>query len=159
MRCNSRAIERAQPRAQARVQPRAQARSFSRCDARSWPLGARRNAVAYLGGTAGRGGERAFGAVALAFRAEKAAGMRRTAGDALSDLGDARAVPHAIAALEDGASLVRWRAACILGELGETAAVASALIQAALAEKAFEVHPRTLTLSAQPGGTPARSLV
>ena len=85
--------------------------------------------------------------------------MRRTAGDALSDLGDARAVPHAIAALEDGASLVRWRAARILGELGETAAVAPALSQAARAEKAFEVHPRTLTLSAQPGGTPAWSLV
>ena len=34
-----------------------------------------------------------FGAVAAAFTRAKAAGLRRTAGDALSDLGDARAVP------------------------------------------------------------------
>ena len=47
------------------------------------PLGARRNAIAYLGGTGRRGGDVAFEAVAHAFKHEKAAGLRRTAGDAL----------------------------------------------------------------------------
>ena len=47
-------------------------------------------------------------------------GLRRTAGDAPSDLGDERAVPIAIAgALADPSKLVRWRAARLLGELGE----------------------------------------
>ena len=45
------------------------------------PLGARRNAIAYMGGTAERGGDAVFSAVAAAFRREKAAGLRRTAGE------------------------------------------------------------------------------
>ena len=92
--------------------------------------GARRYAIAHLGGTAGRGGDVVFDAVAGSFQTEKAAGLRRTAGDALSDLGDARAAPLAAAALSDRSSLVRWRAARILGELGEGRAVAAALKQA-----------------------------
>ena len=104
-------------------------------------FGARRNAVAYLGGTGGRGGDAAFDAVAVTFRTAKAAGLRRTAGDALSDLGDPRAVPLATVALADSAALVRWRAARILGELGEAdgGATAAALKQASLEERAFEV--------------------
>lgn len=107
-------------------------------DTRRGVTGARRNAIAYLGGTAGRGGDIVFDAIAAAFRSEKAAGLRRTAGDALSDLGDARAVPLATAALADRSTLVRWRAARILGELGEGVAVVAALKQAHMAEKAFE---------------------
>lgn len=114
-------------------------------------LGARRNAVAYLGGSGRRGGDEVFDAVAATFRTAKAAGLRRTAGDALSDLGDGRAVPLATAALADRASLVRWRAARILGELGGDAdadadtddidgvATFAALKQARLEEEAFEV--------------------
>ena len=133
-------------------------------------LGARRNAIAYLGGTADRGGDTVFAAIERAFKSEKAAGMRRTvsgaptlrragailsptdalssalarlasaqAGDALSDLGDTRAAPLAAAALADKSTLVRWRAARILGELGEGPPTVAALKQASLEEKAFEV--------------------
>ena len=77
--------------------------------------------------------------VVHAFKSEKLAGLRRTAGDALSDLGDARAAPIAAAALNDRSPLVRWRAARIVGELGEDAAVCAALRQAAMEEGAFEV--------------------
>ena len=69
----------------------------------------------------------------------RSAGLRRTAGDALSDLGDARAAPVAVAALTDRSPLVRWRAARILGELGGDATVCAALRQAAMQESAFEV--------------------
>jgi len=106
-------------------------------------LGARRNAIAYLGGSAGRGGDAVFDAVGGAFagdRAERAPSLRRTAGDALSDLGDAKAVPLALAALgEDRSPLVRWRAARILGELGRSAMIVKALRQAAADETRFEV--------------------
>mmetsp|Transcript_26149 Transcript_26149/g.87120 ORF Transcript_26149/g.87120 Transcript_26149/m.87120 type:complete len:469 (+) Transcript_26149:128-1534(+) len=100
--------------------------------------GARRNAIAYLGGTAGRGGDLVFDVIASAFKNERAAGLRRTAGDALSDLGDERAAGLATAALADRSTLVRWRAARILGELGEGVAVTAALKQAQFDEKAFE---------------------
>jgi hypothetical protein len=102
-------------------------------------MGARRNAIAYLGGTAERGGDVVFDAVGVAFKSEKAAGLRRTAGDALSDLGNGRAAPLAVAALTDRSTLVRWRAARILGEVGEGGSVAAALKQASLEEAAFEV--------------------
>jgi len=81
-------------------------------------VSARRTALAYLGSTGERGGDVTFKALAAAFRGETAAGMRRTAGDALSDFGDPRAVPLARAALLDSSKLVRWRASRILGELG-----------------------------------------
>ena len=67
--------------------------------------GARRDAIAYLGGTAGRGGDTVFDAVVSAFKDEKVAGLRRTAGDALSDLGDERAAPIAMGALADRSTL------------------------------------------------------
>merc|ERR1719281_2130475 len=96
--------------------------------------GARRSAIAYLGGTAGRGGDEVFEVIAAAFKNEKTAGLRRTAGDALSDLGDERATPIAIGALADRSKLVRWRAARILGELGDGTAVVAALKQAQFEE-------------------------
>eukprot|EP00617_Octactis_speculum_P009142 CAMPEP_0185782012 /NCGR_PEP_ID=MMETSP1174-20130828/105821_1 /TAXON_ID=35687 /ORGANISM="Dictyocha speculum, Strain CCMP1381" /LENGTH=453 /DNA_ID=CAMNT_0028472273 /DNA_START=161 /DNA_END=1522 /DNA_ORIENTATION=+ len=107
----------------------------------------RRTAVAYLGGTGGRGGDACFEACAAAFCSERAAGLRRTAGDALSDLGDDRAVSFALDALADRSKLVRWRAARILGELGGVggsssptgASVVAALGQAQRTEPAFEV--------------------
>jgi HEAT repeat protein len=67
--------------------------------------------------------------------------MRRTAGDALSDFGDVRAVPPAATALkEDRSKLVQWRAARILGELGASLEVVGDLKQASFSDKyAFEV--------------------
>ena len=100
---------------------------------------ARRTAIAYLGSTAGRGGDVVFEALVGAFKREAGAGLRRTAGDALSDLGDTRAAPAAAAALTDRSPLVRWRAARLAGELGADLAVGAALRQAALEEGAFEV--------------------
>ena len=44
-----------------------------------------------------------------------------------------------MAALADNAALVRWRAARILGELGEGTATLAALKQASFDERTFEV--------------------
>jgi HEAT repeat protein len=67
--------------------------------------------------------------------------MRRTAGDALSDLGDGRAVQPAVTALgDDRSKLVQWRAARILGEFGDSMDVVAVLKQASFSDKyAFEV--------------------
>ena len=53
-------------------------------------------------------------------------------------MGDERAVPVAIGALADRSKLERWRAARILGELGEGVTVVAALKQAQFEEAAFE---------------------
>jgi hypothetical protein len=121
-------------------------------------LAARRNALAYLGGIAAAAAgidytqtdstatvmnDRVFHAVALAFQNEKNPMMRRTAGDAFSDLGDHRAVPYAVTALEgDRSKLVQWRAARILGELADSTEIAGFLKQQTLdgnGKYAFEV--------------------
>lgn len=105
-------------------------------------MAARRNALAYLGGTGLEfpGNELAFGAVVSALKNEKNPIMRRTAGDALSDLGDKLAVPHAIEALADRSKLVQWRAARILGELGDSMDTTAVLKQASFSSAyAFEV--------------------
>jgi hypothetical protein len=107
-------------------------------------MAARRNALAYLGGTASTtsatNADSVFGAVASALENEKKPTMRRTAGDALSDLGDARAVPCAVKALGDKSKLVQWRAARILGELGDSMDVVAVLKQASFSsDYAFEV--------------------
>ena len=91
-------------------------------------VSARRMAIAYLGSCSTsdvssspltRYKNLIFSALSRAFSQEKAASLRRTAGDALSDFGDSRAVPFAIHQLNiDSSKLVRWRAARILGELG-----------------------------------------
>ena len=91
-------------------------------------ISARRMAISYLGSCSTSASSSSplaqyknliFSALSRAFFQEKAANLRRTAGDALSDFGDNRAVPLAIYQLkEDSSKLVRWRAARILGELG-----------------------------------------
>jgi len=122
-------------------------------------LPARRNALAYLGGTGGiiststntdadtkeveNTTDLVFDAVVSALQHEKSPIMRRTAGDALSDLGDPRAISSAITALEeDRSKLVQWRAARILGDLGDTVETVSVLKQASFSSSnkyAFEV--------------------
>ncbi len=49
---------------------------------------------------------------------DSSVGVRRTAGDALSDLGDISAQPAACLALSDANKLVRWRAARFLADVG-----------------------------------------
>lgn len=84
---------------------------------------ARRMAIAYLGSCSGDFfipfKNEILNCLSLAFVQEKASGMRRTAGDSLSDFGDDRCVPLAAKQLLiDDSKLVRWRVARILGELG-----------------------------------------
>jgi hypothetical protein len=105
-------------------------------------MAARRDALAYLGGTGSTfpGNELAFEAVVSALQEERNPIMRRTAGDALSDLGDPRAVPYAIEALTDRSKLVQWRAARVIGELGDSMATAAVLKEASFSsDYAFEV--------------------
>lgn len=102
---------------------------------RQGKLPARRNALAFLGGTAGIDAfensqqlDEVLLIVAEAFSKESSPMMRRTAGDALSDLGDEQAVPYALVALQkDRSKLVQWRAARILGELASSKDVVTAL--------------------------------
>lgn len=65
--------------------------------------------------------------------------VRRTAGDALSDLGNPQAITAMVAALGDASGLVRWRAARFLNELGDTSAT-EPLTQAVAAESEFDVR-------------------
>jgi hypothetical protein len=65
--------------------------------------------------------------------------VRRTAGDALSDLGNTGAIAPMITALGDPSGLVRWRAGRFLNELGDERAI-EPLMQAAAAESEFDVR-------------------
>jgi hypothetical protein len=65
--------------------------------------------------------------------------VRRTAGDALSDLGNTGAIAPMITALGDPSGLVRWRAGRFLNELGDERAI-EPLMQAAEAESEFDVR-------------------
>ena len=65
--------------------------------------------------------------------------VRRTAGDALSDLGDPRATAVMGKALADPSKLVRWRAARFLNETGDETAI-EALKQAIARESEFDVE-------------------
>ena len=65
--------------------------------------------------------------------------VRRTAGDALSDLGNAQAIPTMCQVLEDSSKLVRWRAARFLNEMGDGTAV-EALQKASERENEFDVR-------------------
>ncbi|PSB26912.1 virulence factor [Chlorogloea sp. CCALA 695] len=65
--------------------------------------------------------------------------VRRTAGDALSDLGDVAAMATMTQALTDHSKLMRWRAARFLNELGDRSAV-MALQQAIKSETEFDVR-------------------
>jgi len=78
--------------------------------------------------------------LSLALQNEPAPFLRRTAGDALNDLGDPRGIPAARRALGDPSKLVRWRAAHILGEVeGGGLEDLTALEKAREREDAFEV--------------------
>ena len=65
--------------------------------------------------------------------------VRRTAGDALSDLGNVQAIPTMCKVLEDSSKLVRWRAARFLNEMGDETAV-EALQKASEREHEFDVR-------------------
>eukprot|EP00903_Cladosiphon_okamuranus_P014534 g13481.t1 len=103
------------------------------------PVAARRAAVAYIGGAGDAAGSAGLEAVAAVFRGDKNPGVRRTAGDALSDLGDPDAIPIAVAGLHDKSKLVRWRAARVVGELGSREQEAVSLDEAREGEMEFEV--------------------
>jgi Virulence factor/Scaffold protein Nfu/NifU N terminal/HEAT repeats/PBS lyase HEAT-like repeat len=72
-------------------------------------------------------------------KSDPSAIVRRTAGDALSDLGDVAAMATMTQALADPSKLVRWRAARFLNELGDLVAV-EALHQAVKSETEFDVR-------------------
>lgn len=69
---------------------------------------------------------------------DTAVGVRRTAGDALSDLGDVSAESAMCAALSDSSKLVRWRAARFLSEVGTARAVP--FLQGTLSDSEDEVQ-------------------
>ncbi len=71
--------------------------------------------------------------------ADSSAMVRRTAGDALSDLGDVAAIATMTQALTDPSKLMRWRAARFLNELGDLGAV-DALHKAVKSETEFDVR-------------------
>lgn len=70
--------------------------------------------------------------------------VRRTAGDALSDIGDPSAMDTMIAALGDVSELVRWRAARFLTEIGDRTAM-EPLRQAIQQEAKFDVKAEMMT--------------
>ena len=66
------------------------------------------------------------------------AAVRRTAGDALNDLGNPEVAEALAETLTDGSSLVRWRAARFLFELGDERSLPS--LRAARDDQVFEVR-------------------
>ena len=70
--------------------------------------------------------------------------VRRTAGDALSDLKDVAAVSTMTQALTDPSKLMRWRAARFLNELGDFS-ILDALHQAIKSETQFDVRLEMMT--------------
>ncbi len=70
---------------------------------------------------------------------DKSVAVRRTAGDALSDLADPQAIPTMCRALQDASKLVRWRAARFLNEIGDETAIAP-LREAVETEPEFDVR-------------------
>ena len=73
------------------------------------------------------------------FLSDKSPIVRRTVGDALSDLGNTGAIGAMCQALEDRSPLVRWRAARYLNEVGNRTALV-ALHQASQRKEEFEVQ-------------------
>jgi len=69
---------------------------------------------------------------------DESAAVRRTAGDALSDLADPHAIGPMTKALEDSNKLVRWRAARFLYESGDETALAG--LRARELDPEFEVR-------------------
>lgn len=101
----------------------------------------RRWAAAILGGSQMPEAVEPLSQVVLS---DRAAIVRRTAGDALSDLGDESAISTMIQALADPSPLIRWRAARFLNELGDQTAI-EPLRQAAAHETEFDVRTEMLT--------------
>jgi HEAT repeat protein len=64
--------------------------------------------------------------------------VRRTAGDALSDIGDVAAQPAICRALRDSNKLVRWRAARFLSDVGTQDALP--FLEQAADDPEFEVR-------------------
>lgn len=95
----------------------------------------RRLAAAALGAS---GSSEAVAPLAEALLTDQSVGVRRTAGDALSDIGDVAAQPAACAALKDANKLVRWRAARFLFDVGTSDALP--FLQEAIDDKEFEVR-------------------
>jgi len=96
----------------------------------------RRWAAALLGGSAL---EMAIEPLCRVVQQDPSPIVRRTAGDALSDIGDARALGAMTKALADESKLVRWRAARFLTEMGDQS-VLEPLRQAAQQESEFDVQ-------------------
>jgi len=68
---------------------------------------------------------------------DEAVGVRRSAGDALTDLGDRRAIGPMVSTLKDPNKLVRWRASRFLYELGDESALPA--LREAQDDREFEV--------------------
>ncbi len=96
----------------------------------------RRWAAALLGASGMKDAVEPLCRIALS---DPSAMVRRTAGDALSDLGDTGAIATMTKALTDPSKLVRWRAARFSNELGDFSAL-DALHQAVKSETEFDVR-------------------
>ena len=96
----------------------------------------RRWAAAILGAS---GMPEAVEPLCRSLRCDNSVVVRRTAGDALSDLGDTRAIATMCQALTDRSKLVRWRAARFLNEIGDETAVPP-LRRAEQQESEFDVR-------------------
>ncbi len=97
-------------------------------------LSVRRQAIVLLGLVKD---ERAQAPLRDALR-DPIAAVRRTAGDALNDLGNPEAAGAMAETLTDDSALVRWRAARFLFELGDERSLPS--LRAATADRVFEVR-------------------
>lgn len=84
----------------------------------------RRLAAAALGAT---GSDTAVGPLSTVLLNDPAVGVRRTAGDALSDLANVSAQPAVCQALKDANKLIRWRAARFLADVGTEEALPALL--------------------------------
>ncbi|MEW9668625.1 conserved virulence factor C family protein [Ammoniphilus sp. 3BR4] len=92
----------------------------------------RRLATVYLGMI----GNQSLPHLFLALK-DKSPAVRRTAGDAISDIGDPLAIGPMAERLQDPNKLVRWRAARFLFEVGDRSAIPA--LQEALNDSEFEV--------------------
>ena len=97
-------------------------------------LSVRRQAIVLLGLSRD---ERALTPLRDALR-DPIAAVRRTAGDALNDLGNPEVAEAIAGTLTDSSALVRWRAARILFELGDERSLPS--LRAARDDEVFEVR-------------------
>ncbi len=95
----------------------------------------RRFAAAGLGAT---GSSRAVAALCRALLNDVAVAVRRTAGDALSDIGDVSAQDDVCKSLADENKLVRWRACRFLAEVGTKDALSP--LKSVLNDEEFEVR-------------------